>query len=141
LGSLLIIFFFTVLAAWFVFAARAARVLDIKPTHLILRNDGCNFLKANGIETKPIEFGNGCSVLVPFRQNMIGSGGQITLGEKQIRITDDQVVIVGSVENQPWTAEQTDAVMEMVVSTIILLGMMAWLVRLISKNHREHNDK
>jgi hypothetical protein len=132
-GAIFIILFFTVLGGWFVFTARTAQIFDIKPTHLILRSDGCNFLKSNGIETKAAEPGNGCSVLVPFRQNMFSSGGLITLGETQIRIADDQVVIVGSVEDQPWTPAQIRAVIEMLASTIIMLGMLVWILRRIVK--------
>lgn len=119
---------FHAILIWFVVTTRESRVFDIKPTHLILKNDGCYFLNMNGIETKAIEPRNGCSVLVPFRQNMFGNGGLITLGDKQIMIADDQVVIVGSVEDQPWTPEQTKAAIVILVSTMIMFGMLAWLV-------------
>ncbi len=133
LGALLVNLFFTVLGGWFVIAARTVQIFDIKPTHLVLRNDGCDFLKSNGIETKPAERGKGCSALVPFRQNMFGSGGLITLGEKQVKIADDQVILVDSVEDQPWTPAQTRAVIAIIVSTIIMLGILAWILRRIVK--------
>lgn len=132
-GSLIIILFFTVVLVWFSFVIGTARQFEIRPTHLILRDDGCNFLKANGIEIKAAEFGNGCSVLLPFRQDVVGSGGLIAVGEKQVRIADNQVVIVGSIEDQPWTSAQTNAVIEMLVSTIIMLGMLTWILRMLTK--------
>lgn len=125
-GFVLILLFHVILI-WFVVTAKESRVFDIKPTHLIMKNDGCDFLKMNGIETKSSGPGNGCSVIVPFRQSVFGNGGLIMLGEKQVKIADDQVVIVGSVEDQPWTPEQTHAVIVMVISTLALIGMFVWV--------------
>ncbi len=139
-GSLLMILFFTVVLVWFAFAAGTGRQLEIRPTHLILRSDGCDFLKANGIETKAAEFGNGCSVLIPFRQNTCGSGGLITVGEKQVKISDSQIVIVGSTENLPWTPAQTNAEIEMLISTIIMLGMVAWILKMFFKSNACQED-
>jgi hypothetical protein len=137
LGSLLIILFFTVLAAWFVVTARTIRVFDIKKTKLILKSDGCNLLKMNGIDTKAAEAGNGCSVVLPYLKNLYGNGGLISLEDKQIKISDDLVVAIGVVEDLPWTPMKTDALIVMMISTIVL----ALMVRVFAIILKKDNDK
>ena len=133
LGAFLIILFFTVLAAWFVITARTIRVFDIKKTQLILKNDGCNLLKMNGIDTKAVEFDNGCSVVLPFLKNLYGNGGLITLEDKQIEIANDLVISTGTVEDLPWTPMKTEALIMMMLSTIVLALMVRVFVILLKK--------
>ena len=133
LGSFLIILFFTVLAAWFVITARTIRVFDVKKTQLILKNDGCNLLKMNGIDTKAVEFDNGCSVVLPFLKNLYGNGGLITLEDKKIEIANDLVISTGTVEDLPWTPMKTEALIMMMLSTIVLALMVRVFVILLKK--------
>ena len=133
LGTFLILLFFTVLAAWFVITARTIRVFDIQKTELILKNDGCNLLKMNGIDTKAVEFGNGCSVVLPFLKNLYGNGGVITLDDKQIIVADDLVLSTGTVEDLPWASMKTDAVILMMLSTIVLALTVRVFVILLKK--------
>ncbi len=137
LGAFLIILFFTVLAAWFVITARTIRVFDIKKTQLILKSDGCNLLKMNGVDTKVAEFGNGCSVVLPFLKNLYGNGGVITLDDKQIIVADDLVLSTGTVEDLPWTPMKTEALIVMFISTIVLALMVRVFVIILKKA----NDK
>jgi hypothetical protein len=137
LGAFLIILFFTVLAAWFVITARTIRVFDIKKTQLILKNDGCNLLKMNGVDTKAAEFGNGCLVVLPFLKNLYGNGGVITLDDKQIIVADDLVLSSGTIENLPWTPTKTEALIVMLISTIALALMVRVFVIILKKA----NDK
>jgi flagellar biogenesis protein FliO len=132
-GFLLLLLFHVILI-WVVVTAMESRVTDIRPTHLILKNEGCDFLKTNGIETKSSPTGSGCSVLVPFLQNAFGSGGLIMLGAKHVQMADDQVVIVGSVEDQPWTPEQKHAVILMIISALAMIGMLIWVGIRIAKS-------
>lgn len=113
---------------WLVVTAVELRTFHIRPMHLTLKSDSCEYLKMNGIESKPTGTGSSCTVLLPFHQNVFGNGGEITLGEKQIQIADDQVVIVGEIENQSWTPEQTRAALVMGLATLTLLGMLGWMV-------------
>jgi len=130
LGAFLIILFFTVIGAGVVFTAKTARIFEIKLTHLVLKSDACNFLRVNGVDTKAMELGSGCSAILPFERNVIGSGGLITMEDKQISIADDQVVVIGTAEEQPWTPAKTHAVITMIISTIVD-GMMVWIFILI----------
>jgi hypothetical protein len=133
LGTFLIILFFTVLAAWFVITARTIRLFDIRNTKLILKNDGCNLLKMNGVDTKIAEFGNGCSVVLPFLKNLYGNGGVIILEDKQINIADDLVLSTGTIEDLPWTPMKIEALILMILSTIVLALIMKVFTILLKK--------
>ena len=133
LGSFLIILFFTVLGGWLVITARTMRVFDIKLTHLVLKNEGCNFLKMNGVDTKAAEFGNGCSVVLPFLKNLYGNGGVITIEDKQINIADDLVLATGTVDDLPWTPMKTKALIVMMISTIVLALTVRVFVIMLKK--------
>jgi hypothetical protein len=135
LGSFLIILFLTVLAAWFVITARTVRVFDIKMTQLILRSDGCDLLKMNGVATKAAEFGNGCSVVLPFLKDLYGYGGVIILEDRQIKIADDLVLSTGTVGNIPWTPMKTEAMILTITSTIVLALMVKVFTILLRKDN------
>lgn len=113
---------------WFSLISKASLDSEIKTTHLILKSEGCNFLKMSGVAIKAVDGNNGCAVEVPFRQNMLGNGGLIILEQQKIRIADEQVVIIGSIEAQSWTPERIHAAIWIGVSFLVMLGMMAWLI-------------
>jgi mannose-6-phosphate isomerase-like protein (cupin superfamily) len=125
---LIVILLLLAMMVWFVLSGRAIRELEIQPTHLTLRSDSCGFLKTKGITTTPIEPGNWCSVVVPFRGSVIGGGGVITLGDRQIRVADDQVIEVGAIVDQPWTPEQTRSAIWAGISTLLMLAIVVWMV-------------
>lgn len=113
---------------WLVVTATELRTFHIRPTHLTLKSDSCDYLKMNGVDSKSTGTGGSCTVLLPFHQNLYGNGGEITLGEKQIQIADEQVVIVGAIEYQPWTPEQTRSALVMGLATLTVLGMLGWMI-------------
>ena len=126
--GLIIFLFSTFLMVWLVFWVNATREFEIQPTHLTLRGDSCSFLKFKGVATTPIKPESWCSVVVPFRRYGFCGGGVIVLGDRQIRVTDDQLIEIGAVVDQPWTPEQTRSVIWAGISTLILLGMLVWMV-------------
>jgi uncharacterized Zn-binding protein involved in type VI secretion len=131
-SSLAIFLFFASVLAWFAIVVTASIDSDPKQTHLVLKIEGCDFLKMNGVATKEAGTGNGCAITVPFRQNMFGGGGLIILGDKKFRIAGDQIVFIGSFEDLSWTPEQIHTAIWVAVSTLIMLGMMVWIFILIS---------
>jgi hypothetical protein len=123
----LVLFLVSVLAC-LVLLVKAALDAEIKTTHLILKSEGCNFLKMNGVATKDAGNNNGCAVVVPFRQNLFGSGGLIILEQQKIRIADDQIVVIGSIEDQPWTQERILTAIGIVISMLAMFGSLVWMV-------------
>ena len=122
---------FASLIVWIFIFVMTAGVFVIKPTQMILKSDGCSYLRQIGIQTKYSADESSCTVNVPYRSNSFGNGGVIVLDDdRQIRIADSQVVIVGSIENQPWTPSQNHSAILMAASSIFMFGMMAWFFRL-----------
>lgn len=114
-------------------ACMTAGELETKPTQIILKGDACGFLRQNGIATTDTISGSGsCSVTVPYRANSLGSGGLIVLANgPQIKIPDSEVVIVGSIENGPWTPSQNRTAIILGLSSIFMASTMIWFFRLI----------
>ncbi len=104
---------------------------ETKMTRLVLKREGCDFLKSNGIAIQDYGTGNGCAVLVPFRQSLFSNGGLIILDKQQIQIADDQVVIIGSIEDMPWTAESIWTDVGLVISMLVMFGSLIWMLSLI----------
>ncbi|MGB7597395.1 MAG: hypothetical protein WBM09_07500 [Gallionella sp.] len=117
--------------ACLVLAGKSSIDSETKMTRLVLKREGCDFLKSNGIAIQDYGTGNGCAVLVTFRQSLFGNGGLIILDKQQIRIADDQVVIIGSIEDMPWTAESIWTDVGLVLSMLVMSGSLFWIVRLM----------
>jgi hypothetical protein len=101
---------------------------EIKPTQIVLKTDECSFLRQYGISSTNATAGTGsCSVLVPYRVNSIGAGGVIVIENgPQIKIPENQVMIVGSIENQPWSSSQTRTAFLLGTSSLFMLLMLIW---------------
>ncbi len=119
---------FIYLPVWFVWSGSTSRVLDTQPTHLSLRSDICGFLKARGVAATAIAPGNWCSVVVPYRNNVIGRGGVIKLGDREIQVAGDQLIEVGAVVDQPWTPEQTSSALWMGIRSLFLVALLGWMI-------------
>ena len=113
---------------------------QIKPTQIIVKTEECSFLRQYGIATTDAMAGNGnCTVTVPYRVNSFGGGGLIVIENgPQIKIPDSQVVIVASLENQPWTPSQTrSAILLVASSTFMLLTMARFFMLIFTSKSRE----
>ncbi len=119
---------FTYLPVWVISSGNTSRVMDTEPTQLTLRGDLCGFLKARDVATTAIAPGNWCSVVVPYRNNVIGRGGVIKLGDREIQVAGDQLIEVGAVVDQPWTPEQTSSALWMGIRSLFLVALLGWMI-------------
>ncbi len=126
----LVLFLVSVLTSLFL-TNKALIDSETKATRLILKSEGCDFLKSNGVAINNSGTGNGCAVRVPFRQHLFGSGGLIILDKQEIQIADDQVVVIGSIEDMPWTPELIWTDVGFVISILVMFGSLIWIVSLI----------
>jgi len=117
---------------WIAMACMTAGDFGFKPTQIILKSDGCRYLRQIGISTANSENGSNCIVNLPYRANTFGDGGVIVLEDgRQIKISDSQVVIVGAIENKPWTPSQNRSLVLIISSFIFMFAMMVWFFMLI----------
>ena len=122
-----------------VIACMTTGEFETKPTHIILKTEECGFLSQYGIVTTNSAAGNSsCAATVPYRINTFGSGGLIVIENgPQIKIPDSQVILVGSIENQPWTTTQTRTAILLGASSLFMLLMMIWFFMLIFSSNSE----
>jgi hypothetical protein len=133
IGVVLILFLISVFSSIFT-VTYVISEFNVKPTQLVLKFDGCEFLRQNGvlIELKPGR-GDTCKVTLPFRGEFIGSGGVVILDDRQIRLTSSQVEVVASLEGQPLTVHQRRMVFLVVANQCLVFGLLIWLVVLSTK--------
>lgn len=92
---------------WLLVSARVAGELEITPTELILKQEGCDLLHQYGVHTVPSEMPATCRAKVPFRPNLVGTGGRIYVDDEPVRLADSQLVaILPPLTDQPWATEQ-----------------------------------
>jgi hypothetical protein len=103
--------------------------MEIKLTSLNLRTEGCNALKHSGIVIQPLDNGS-CKTQLPYRANMMGSGGRIELGSTKIMIADNQVIATSQIANQPYTVEQSTALKLLIISAAMMLLVLGWVINL-----------
>ena len=108
-----------------------------KPSMLLLKPEGCLFLQQNGIaaeilETKP---DHGCTLNVQYSHSSQKNSGVIVTDDKELRMADDQVAFVGSLESQPWTPKQFRWVMLITAHFLLLLGLVVRLFVLARETH------
>jgi hypothetical protein len=103
--------------------------MEIKLTSLNLRPEGCNVLKHSGIVIQPLDNGS-CKVQLPYRTNMMGSGGRIELGSTEISVSDNQVIATVPIANQPYTVEQSTALKLLIISAALMLVVLGWVINL-----------
>lgn len=113
---------------WTLFFVYVAGQLEIRPTALIVKKEGCGYMRQIGITAKIHESGETCRVEVPYRANLIGSGGRIYLDDKQISIAENQIVAAAPLENQPWSPSQRRLVTWLSISLVLVLIPLIFII-------------
>lgn len=107
--------------------------MEIKPTLLVLKQDGCDFLLQSGVPVQmQVPTGN-CRVTLPFRNNLIGDGGRAFLGDREIQIAGSQVNVIAAIDGQPWSAKQQRLMILLGICMVVVIAMAAWVYFLFSK--------
>lgn len=108
---------------WTLFLVYVAGQLEIKPTALIMKREGCAYIRQIGITAKIHDSGETCRFEVPYRPNLIGTGGRIYLDDKQISIADNQIVAASPLNDQPWSPSQKRLVAWLSISFVAVIIM------------------
>lgn len=105
------------------------RKSDSCTTTLILKADACHYLRHEGVSTESAPVGDTmCSVSVLFSKNSFDNGGVIHLGERRLRIGDNQVVATEALPTPDQNKAQVNELFWILFLAATLLGMMGWLV-------------
>lgn len=104
------------------------RKSDACTTTLILKADVCQYLRHEGVSAESAPVGDTmCSVSVLFSKNSFDNGGVIHLGERRLRIADNQIIATEALPTPDQLKAQVNELFWILFLTATLLGMMGWL--------------
>jgi hypothetical protein len=101
---------------------------EIRPSKLVLNREGCIHLVQVGIEPVPLPGSDMCWVECPFRPSRLDDGGRIWVGEREIKISESQLIGFSPRTSTPWTVHQWFLIGLEILSVLLVLFSM-WLTR------------
>lgn len=100
--------------------------LEIKPTVLIIKNEGCRYLQQVGLNAQVQKSSNSCRIQVPYRSHLFVSGGTIYLEDKHISLSENQIVAVAPLEDQPYSTAQIHLLYWLGAAFVVLMLIRKW---------------
>lgn len=112
---------FSGLFAWLIVGAFVIGQLEIKPTRLILQHDGCTLVQRIGPHVKQTTDGATCEVILPFRPNLLNTGGRVHIGGNPFTLSEHQIIAYIVLPDQPYTPYQLKLIYLFIVASALLL--------------------
>jgi len=107
--------------------------LEIKPARLILQHDGCTLMQRIGTHVKFSTDGATCEVSLPFRPNLLNTGGRVHIAGNPFTLSEHQIIAYTVLPDQPYTPHQMKLIYLLVGATAFLL-LMAFSDKLFTRN-------
>jgi len=107
--------------------------LEIKPARLILQHEGCTLMQRIGTHVKLSTDGATCEVNLPFRPNLLNTGGHVHIGGNPFTLSEHQIIAYTVLPDQPYTPHQMKLIYLLVGATAFLL-LMAFSDKLFTRN-------
>lgn len=127
--------FFIALIHFLIVSTIASGRFDIKPSRLILKQDSCDLVREYGIPTE-LHGTDECRITVPYEASAFGTHGKIHINGLQIRLSEDQVVVVGSLGQHIWTSEDKLFLGWLIFSAAFLIGLTLLMLRSLKREVR-----
>lgn len=115
-----------VFISWF-FSLPILGDMSTNPTLVILRSDGCTYMRYHNIGTNPYPAEGACTVEVQFFPHFIGNGGVMKIDGRRLDISESQIIAKESIDDRPYTSRQKLLLAGMALHTIIMFSTLAWL--------------
>jgi hypothetical protein len=112
---------FSGLIAWLTIGAFVIGQLEIKPARLILQQEGCTLMQRIGTHVKLSTDGATCEVNLPFRPNLLNTGGHVHIGGNPFTLSEHQIIAYTVLADQPYTPYQLKLIYLFVGASILLL--------------------
>ena len=109
------------LIAWLTIGAFVIGQLEIKPARLILQHEGCTLMQRIGTHVKLSTDGATCEVNLPFRPNLLNTGGHVHIGGNPFTLSEHQIIAYTVLPDQPYTPYQLKLIYLFVGASILLL--------------------
>jgi len=133
-SKMLAIFMFVLATLnWIFVGAYVSGQMEIKPTLLVIKQDGCDFLLQSGFSIQTQAPTGSCRVTVPFRSNLIGDGGRAYIDDREIQIAGSQVTVIAALDGQPWSPKQQHLMILLGICMVLVIAMATWVYFLFSK--------
>ena len=118
---------------WLFSVVFAIGQMKIEPSVLILKSEGCAYLRQYGINTQSYGIESTCMVDVPFQRHMFGEGGKISYEDRHIQLADNLIVAVETIEDRPWTPSQRRLMIWVGFCSLFLFCMMFLAFRSLNR--------
>jgi hypothetical protein len=126
ISSLSFAFFFML---WFTTGSYFLGQLNTVPTRVILKKEGCTYLRHLQVETQPYDEAAGmCSIVTPFRSDLIGNGGTFILKDRELKVTENPIVATEKLDSLPYTDSQKRMVVWLCINSALVLMAMIWAI-------------
>lgn len=119
---------------WLLTGSYVAGQMEIQPTKLVLKQEGCAFIQAKGLAVSQQVSTGTCSTTLPFRANVSDAGGTIYIYDQPIVISDSQIIAVEEPRDMEWSPHQRSLLSWLCLSFSMLLLAAAWMIRDIRKD-------
>jgi hypothetical protein len=125
-GPLAVVMFIIALFSLLVTCSSTEGDFSVKPSLLLLKPEGCLLLQQNGLAAQVVETrpDHSCLLSTLYRPPLYKNSGVIVAGDKELRMADDQVVFVGSLESQPWSPKQFRLAIILTAHLLFMLGLV-----------------
>jgi hypothetical protein len=126
ISTLSFAFFFML---WFTTGSYFLGQLNTVPTRVILKKEGCTYLRHLQVETQPYDEAAGmCSIVTPFRGDLIGNGGTFILQDRELKVTENPIVATEKLDSLPYTDSQTRMLVWLYINSALVLMAMIWAI-------------
>jgi len=113
---------------WLLTGSYVAGQLEIQPTKLVLKQEGCTFIHEKGLAVSHPESSGTCTAILPFRTNVSGAGGTIYVVGQRIAVADSQIIAIEEIRNTEWSPRQRNLIMWLGLSFALLLLAAVWMI-------------
>jgi len=118
-----------ILMLWLTSGSYILGQLEMKPTRVILKRDGCTYMHHQQIATQPYDEATGmCVATTSFRSNLIGNGGIFKLQDRELKIAENQIVATEKLDNLPYSDSQRRMIVWLCVTSALLFAAIAWAI-------------
>lgn len=112
---------FSGLIAWLFIGAFVIGQLEVKPARLILQHEGCTLMQRIGTQVNLSTDGTTCEVNLPFRPNLLNTGGRVHIDGNPFTLSEHQIIAYKVLTDQPYTPYQLKLIYLFVGASILLL--------------------
>ncbi len=113
---------------WMLTGSYVAGQLEIQPTKLVLKQEGCAFIQAKGLAVTQSESTGACTANLPFRPHVSGAGGTIYTGDQRMVVADSQIIAVEELRDEEWSPRQRNLMIWLGLSFALLVLAAVWLI-------------